>query len=223
MKSVIYHGSKDIIKKPIYGYGKPYNDYGLGFYCTFDLDLAKEWAVGINNNGYANKYEIEIEGLKILNLNEYTPLHWLAILLDNRTFNISSPLGIEAKEYIKNNFLLDYRKYDIIIGYRADDSYFAFARDFVSGVISYQQLVKAMKLGELGQQFVLISKKAFGLIRFKEAIYADKDQYLRSKVLRDTKAREMYNSTKIMKRNKDDFYITTIIDEEMKEDDPRLQ
>ena len=223
MKTIIYHGSKDIIKKPIYGCGKPYNDYGMGFYCTFDLDLAKEWAVGINNSGYANKYEIETDGLKILNLNEYTPLHWLAILLENRTFNISSPLGIEAKEYIKNNFLLNYKKHDIIIGYRADDSYFAFARDFVSGVISYQQLVKAMKLGELGQQFVLISKKAFSLIEFKEAIYADKNQFLKTKVLRDVKAREMYNSTKIMKRDKNDLYITTIIDEEIKTDDPRLQ
>ena len=27
----LYHGSRDIIKKPVYGYGKKYNDYGLGF------------------------------------------------------------------------------------------------------------------------------------------------------------------------------------------------
>ncbi len=39
----IYHGSKDIIEKPVFGYGKTYNDYGLGFYCTDSLDMAKEW------------------------------------------------------------------------------------------------------------------------------------------------------------------------------------
>ena len=38
---IIYHGSKDIIKKPIYGIGNPKNDYGLGFYCTENLELAK--------------------------------------------------------------------------------------------------------------------------------------------------------------------------------------
>lgn len=28
----IYHGSENIIKKPVYGAGKLYNDYGRGFY-----------------------------------------------------------------------------------------------------------------------------------------------------------------------------------------------
>lgn len=39
----LYHGSRDISKKPVYGYGKKYNDYGLGFYCTEDINMAKEW------------------------------------------------------------------------------------------------------------------------------------------------------------------------------------
>ena len=41
----IYHGSINIIEKPIYGYGSPYNDYGLGFYCTQEKEKAMEWAV----------------------------------------------------------------------------------------------------------------------------------------------------------------------------------
>ena len=38
----LYHGSKYIIDKPTFGKGKPYNDYGLGFYCTENIDMAKE-------------------------------------------------------------------------------------------------------------------------------------------------------------------------------------
>jgi len=34
-------GSKDIIQKPIFGVGSKNNDYGIGFYCTLDLELAK--------------------------------------------------------------------------------------------------------------------------------------------------------------------------------------
>ena len=38
----IYHGSDHIIKQPDIKKGKMYNDYGQGFYCTEDLELAKE-------------------------------------------------------------------------------------------------------------------------------------------------------------------------------------
>ena len=41
---IIYHGSKNIITKPEFGKGNIANDYGLGFYCTENIELAKEWA-----------------------------------------------------------------------------------------------------------------------------------------------------------------------------------
>ena len=34
----IYHGSSNIIERHLFGYGKPYNDYGLGFYSTDVLE-----------------------------------------------------------------------------------------------------------------------------------------------------------------------------------------
>lgn len=37
----IYHGSPNIVT-PVFGEGKDYNDYGQGFYCTENLELAKE-------------------------------------------------------------------------------------------------------------------------------------------------------------------------------------
>ena len=42
----LYHGSDHIVEAPTFGLGKPYNDYGLGFYCTQHPDMAGEWAVG---------------------------------------------------------------------------------------------------------------------------------------------------------------------------------
>ena len=56
MEKTIYHGSDHIIEKPKIGYGKHYNDYGIGFYCTQNPNMAKEWGVGIDHNGYANRY-----------------------------------------------------------------------------------------------------------------------------------------------------------------------
>ena len=114
MKKTVYHGSDHIIERPKYGYGKIYNDYGVGFYCTENQNMAKEWGVSADKNGYANRYEIECDGLKVLNLNmrDYTMLHWLTILLENREFDASTPLAAEAKEYLLQNFHLDYEKHD---------------------------------------------------------------------------------------------------------------
>ena len=98
MLKTIYHGSNKIIEKPLFGIGKKHNDYGLGFYCTEVLDMAKEWGVSKDNDVFANIYQIETEGLKLLDLNgrEYTILHWLALLLENRIFDINNPLAQDA-------------------------------------------------------------------------------------------------------------------------------
>ena len=221
----LFHGSPSIIEKPQFGYGKVYNDYGLGFYCTDSLEMAKEWGVAQNRNGYANRYELDCEGLKILDLNgpSFNILHWLAVLLENREFDVPSGLALEAKEYILNTFRVDYQSQDAIIGYRADDSYFSFAQDFINGTISYQQLNNAMHLGKLGQQFVLKSKQAFDRIQFLGYEVADHDEWYAKKMLRDRSARREYFSVERNKRQRGDLYITQILDEEMKPDDERLR
>lgn len=221
----LYHGSSNIIEKPVFGYGKKYNDYGLGFYCTDSIEMAKEWGVSLNQGGYANCYELDCTGLTILDLNDskYCILHWLAVLLKNREFDSTSALAAEAKEYLLKNFLVNYEEYDAIIGYRADDSYFSFAQDFVNGTISFRQLNNAMHLGKLGQQFVLKSKKAFDSIKFTGYEAAEYDTWYQKKMLRDKTARREYFDVKRNKRQRGDIYIMQIMDEEMKADDLRLR
>ncbi len=221
----IYHGSLNIIEKPIYGYGKTYNDYGLGFYCTDNLEMAKEWGVSSKQDGYANCYELNYSDLDILDLNNssFCILHWLSVLLENREFDIPSGLALEAKRYLLNNFSVDYSKYDIIIGYRADNSYFSFAQDFINGTISYQQLCKAMYLGKLGQQIVLKSKKAFDRLKFVGYEIAKNDEWYQKKMLRDRIARREYFDVEKNKWQPNDLYITQIMSEEMKTDDSRLR
>ncbi len=116
---IIYHGSKDIIEKPEFGKGNKKNDYGLGFYCTENVELAKEWACSNNEtNGYANQYEIDLTDYRILDLREekYSILNWMALLLKFRTFDVNTPISAQAKEYILENFYVDVGEYDVIIG-----------------------------------------------------------------------------------------------------------
>lgn len=219
----LYHGSQRIIEKPEYGVGKSYNDYGLGFYCTESLELAKEWACPDNDfDGYANKYALAIDGLNILDLSNepYTILNWMAILLKFRNFSITSPIAMEAKEYLLDNFYVDVDKYDLIIGYRADDSYFSFARDFINNTISVRQLSKAMALGQLGKQIVLKSKKAFDYIVFIDAELADKTEYYAKRLTRDNNARKEYKESNTRTTNiKDDVFILDIMRRGLKHGD----
>lgn len=193
-KEILYHGSSVIVDKPEYGIGKPYNDYGRGFYCTKHIELAKEWAVGENADGYVNQYEIDISDLKILNLldKHFNILHWMALLLKNREFNIRSPIAARGKEYIIDHFLINTDEYDMIVGYRADDSYFSFARDFLNNTITLEQLKYAMELGELKEQYVLVSRKAFEIIKYISSEQVDHDVYYLKRKERDDKARKAY-------------------------------
>ena len=221
---LLYHGSDHVIKRPEFGAGKKHNDYGRGFYCTENIELAKEWAVSEDTDGYVNKYSIDTSHLSILDINseQYTMLHWLGILLKNRIFTLSTPLEREAKKYILDNFNISLDGIDIVKGYRADDSYFSYARDFISGVISYEQLSKALRLGMLGEQYCLISPKAFTEIEYVGNEYVDSEEWYPRKMLRDMYARQGYRNMENEEYRKGELYITKIIDEEMKKDDLRI-
>lgn len=190
----LYHGSQKIIEKPVFGIGNQNNDYGLGFYCAQDENLAKEWACQKNCDGFSNEYEIETEDLKILDLSQgkFNILHWLSILMQNRVFSPKSPLGRQNLDFIVQNYNLSYTDYDLIFGYRANDSYFSFASDFLENIIPIQNLASAMKLGSLGLQVVLKSEKAFSKIKFVKSEKAEKNIYFPKYKERDTNARKSY-------------------------------
>ena len=224
MKKILYHGSEFLIEKPEFGKGARHNDYGRGFYCTENIELAREWACVKQKNGYVNIYELEMEGLKVLNLNDskYHILNWLAILADNRTYWQNGSIAEEAKKYIKEHFLIDITPYDIIVGYRADNSYFSFAQDFVSGVISLEKLSEAMRLGKLGEQIVLKSPKAFETIYFQNYENVDAEIYYIKRAEREREARREYRRRKKESADIHELFMLDIMREGMENDDTRL-
>lgn len=191
---ILYHGSDKQIPTPEWGKGNPRNDYGQGFYCTESLELAKEWACQKNTDGYANQYELNTQGLDVLDLSQepFNLLHWLTILMQNRVFSPKSPIGKQNLQFLTDRFHLDYQQYDIIRGYRANDSYFSFASDFLENIIPVQNLASSMKLGSLGLQTVLKSKKSFERLTFVKTIFSPKEMYYSKYKERDTAARKSY-------------------------------
>lgn len=218
----IYHGSKQIVEEPVFGEGKKNNDFGLGFYCTESDDLAKEWAVSSLSDGFSNKYTLDTEYLNILNLNspEYTILNWIAVLIEHRLFAIKTPVARRAKQYLIDNFSINVNAYDLITGYRADDSYFDYAEAFINNGITVEQLARAMKLGKLGEQIVLKSKFAFSKINFEGFDVAQKDTYYVLRKSRDDDANKMY--LEMLEEESDGLYIQDIIRGGITNDDPRI-
>lgn len=223
---IIYHGSQQIVEVPKYGIGKEYNDYGKGFYCTENIELAKEWACPLKKDGYSNKYRLLLDGMNVMYLTkgEYNILSWLAILLNNRKFDINSPIGKSAKDFIVSRFMPDISDVDVLIGYRADDSYFSFAEDFINNTISLRDLNLAMQLGTLGEQIVLLSERSFRQIEFIGYEVADYREYYYKRTVRDQNARIEYKDRKKnLQQLMEDLFILDIMREDMKHDDPRLQ
>ena len=222
---IVYHGSDHIIETPLYNGSKKTNDYGYGFYTTENKELAMEWACSDNRDGFANIYELNTDGLHILNLNDsqYCILNWLAVLTKYRSYWQSGSVAEEAKNYLQKYFFVDSSEYDIVIGYRADDSYFSFAQDFVSGAISLRKLSEAMRLGKLGEQVVLKSKKSFSQIRFIDAEAAAAEIYFEKKSIRDRDARRAYRLSRKEAENINELYMLDIMREEIRNGDPRLR
>lgn len=224
MKSILYHGSERLVEQPTFGKGNPRNDYGLGFYCTESPALAREWASSESEDGFANQYAIEMKGLSVLNLNGpgFNILNWLAILLENRTFDLKTPVAVQGRRYLLDHFLPDYKQADILVGYRADDSFFSFSKAFLENGISLEQLQRAMRLGNLGEQVVLKSKEAFDRIQFMSADPVESSLFYPQKRTRDQQAREAYFKMLEETPVAGAVYMVNILTEQWDSHDPRL-
>ena len=202
-----FHGTKDSRMIPSFNYMNVNNDYGKGLYTTPDIELAKEWSYASytkGNSGYVYTYSLNIKDLKILNFLEYDSIYWLAELLTNRELNIgdehfalSDRLAIFLEKY-----KLYTLPYDIIVGYRADDSYFSYAEDFLNGTIYKHNLDNALKLGNLGVQIFIKSKEAFKKIKFINLEQVN-ISYRQKFINRDRLARDEYRRfRKTIRKNK---------------------
>ncbi len=218
----IYHGSNQIVEIPTFGAGRKNNDFGPGFYCTENSDLAKEWAVSSLRNGFSNRYTLDTEYLNILRLNspDYTILNWIAVLVEHRLFSIRTPVARRAKQYLIEHFGINVNVFDLIIGYRADDSYFDFAEAFLNNAITVEQLSRAMLLGKLGEQIVVKSKFAYSRLQYEGFEIAEKETYYVLRKARNDEAGQKYLD--ILEEESDGLYIRDIIRGGIVNDDPRI-
>lgn len=191
---ILFHGSPDEFIVPTYGRGEDKHDYGRGFYLTESLDLAKEWAVCRPNeaNGWVHKYELDTDGLKIMDFQDQGVLAWLAELMKHRDAADSRRYRMLASKFIEK-YGIDTEEYDVIRGWRANASYFYIAKEFVRDNIDMDILEELLALGGLAIQYCIKSELAYS------KLHEDKEGL---QVVQYAEFNEKYNQRDITARRK---------------------
>ena len=193
-KLTLFHGTSDKNVIPTYGLGEKKHDYGMGFYLTANIELAKEWAVCKPDvtNGWVHQYELETDELKILDFQGEAVLSWLAELMKHRDASDSKRYRMLAEKFI-DKYGIDTSGYDVLKGWRANASYFYIAKEFVRDNIDIDILEELLSLGELGIQYCIKSEVAYSKLHEVEEKMLKVDY---------VEFREKYNQRDISARQK---------------------
>ena len=215
-KLILFHGTPDEIVVPEYGKGQEKRDYGKGFYLTENIELAKEWAVCRPDeiNGWVHKYELDTEGLKIMDLQQKGALTWLAELMKHKAADDSRRYRMLAGKFIEK-YGTDTDEYDVIRGWRANASYFYIAKEFVRDNIDMEILEEVLSLGSLGIQYCIKTELAYSRLHEVEdgIITVPYSEFNEKYNLRDAAARKKMRDLVDSDANKVTKVFSTLFEE----------
>ena len=167
LKLIIYHGSDEIINNPAHSGGRKFSDFGLGFYVTTNIEMAKSWASRRKGKpAYVNKYMLNTEGLTSLTFD--LDLNWLLFIAFNRGLIINREIKIILDSKYK-----DINDYDVIIGPTADDRMFDTLSLFFSNSITLDHCLKALNSMDLDIQYNIKTHKGIDAMSFTNYIELD--------------------------------------------------
>jgi len=163
---ILFHGSQNETVEPCFGKGEDHHDFGKGFYMTDSAELAKEWSVcrPESHDGWVHAFDLDLKGLNVFDFREVDPLSWVAELMRHRDADDSAAYHRRAPAFIrKYGVAID--ACDVLIGWRADASYFYIVKAFVRGEIDVSCLPQLLKLGGFGLQYVVKTPSAYARLR----------------------------------------------------------
>ena len=207
-----------------------------------DIDSGKSFDFGRTSSDYAKYRDIYPQsmyeklvafgdgkkGQRILDLGspQYCILHWLGILLNFREFDTLNSRAYQARDYIRTAFAISQQNYDCIIGPSADNVNFTFAQAFLNGEISYRLLRESVRSSGPDRQFVLRSNRAFDRLLFTGYDTVKSIRESPARISREHKAlRHLAHAMSAGpgRKSSPELYIAQIMDENIREYDPRLR
>ncbi len=148
----IYHGSNQIVYKPLFLESKHSTDFGRGFYTTESMKQAENWAIKIKNrreseHAYVSEYEYNEANDLVTIAFEGPTEEWLDFVTYNR---------LENKGH----------EYDVIIGPVADDSVYETLFDYSIGRITKEEAILELKSVTLDGQILFHTDKSLEYVTF---------------------------------------------------------
>ena len=188
----VYHGADRVVERPACGAGAPYRDFGVGFYCTTQRELAEVWACEGLRGGFVSRYVLDTDALQILDLTAETigPFHWLGLLAAHRRFLDAAPTASNGAAWFRANACPALDGWDAVLGWRGDSSQFSFAQAVFSDNAPMDRLYRA--LAQSGTQLVLRTPRALAALRFQSCAAADPFQISGRGRARDRAARAAF-------------------------------
>lgn len=199
----LYHGSKSHRVEPTHDKGNGISDFGKGFYLYPSHNIASEWAssdrynVEPDANVYTHEYNLYLDGLEIFDFRKSDVLSWVAYVLSHRDVAIESSHRNMVKSFV-DKYAPNTAGYDVLIGWRADASFFYLIEKFVLGDIDVVSLKDILTYKNIDMQAVLKSSKAID-------------------ALEKSKVHKYYIGRYYKKYNKTDVYIRGVIDKASEE------
>ena len=161
----LYHGSNLVIVNINLAMGRPYQDFGQGFYLTDIEEQAKKMAIRVakiyGQSPILNVYEIndnfkELYNLKIKDFGTRTTEEWAKFVMNNRSREFTDVQDVLCN---KDN------KYDIVIGPVADDNMALLFRQYENEIIDFETLLKGMIYKKTSSQYSFHTEKSVKLLR----------------------------------------------------------
>ena len=155
----LYHGSKDIVDKPLVSYGRDNLDFGKGFYTTSVQAQAEKWVqrfILLGHKGYINVYDYdETEArtkYRYKNFPEYNE-EWLDFILACR------------------NGSKIYQEYDIIEGGIANDKVFNTVELYFQNLIDKETALSRLKYEKPNNQICFVTQNILNEVLHFETFY----------------------------------------------------
>lgn len=145
---IVYHGSVDVVEKPLAGIGRSGLDFGRGFYITDIREQASTWARKIaarfRTAPILNIYDLDIataaNRFRYIRFDSYD-VSWLDFIASNRQGGT------------------EWEQYDLIEGGVADDRVVDTVESYISGLISADAALARLKHFKPNNQLCITSQQ----------------------------------------------------------------
>lgn len=185
---LLFHGAKTIINGKIdLKYSKSNNDFGKGFYCGETYEQSVSFISEFENSSvYLLKLKKEDLKYKTYTLNR----DWLMLVAYFRGVlkDITNLRFIEKE-------LIEIENLDYIIAPIVDNRMFEIISLFIEGIITDEQCIHCLVASNLGNQYVILSKKAVERMEVLERLYISNNE--RKEILSTKKAEKKINHDKV--------------------------